>query len=422
MFAFDPSGNAKGRLLPPDVPFRFFAAAIVSNVLAWLAFLVFCEEALQGLSLAATGALHLATLGVLATTAVGASFQLLPVATKRPVRSVALCKLTFWLLVPGTALFAAGLVSGIPRLAEAGGGLAALGLLLYLGLLIDNLRAVADLPQVTRHAWVAVASLGLLVLLGVTLAANLAHGFLGERTGIALAHGILAAYGFMGMMVMGLSYILIPMFALAPAPSPAQALLSARLGGAAVMLAALGALADLRALLALAALLGLGAFAVYLRAMKSVISQRMRRQMGFFFKPIFAGWFFIAVSLLIGLLLALGALPPAMGPLFAFALVAGGLVTFLLGVLQRIMPFLASMHCAGPNGRTPTLSQLADERLVKAHFWIHLAALILVFAGLAHGWIWPLKIGSALGLLGALVFAAFALDLWRRARNHKRSA
>jgi hypothetical protein len=421
MFAFDPSGNAKGRLLPPDVPFRFFGAAILFNALAWLAFLLASDEASQGLSMAAAGALHLATLGVLATTAVGASFQLLPVATMRPVRSIRLCKLTFWLLIPGVLLFAAGLLLGNSHLAEAGGGLAGLALLLFLGLLIDNLRAVKDMPQVVRHAWVAAAALGLLVVLGMVLAANLMHGFLGgSRTAFALAHGLLAAYGFMGMMLMGLSYILIPMFALAPAPEKAPALRSAFAGGAAVALGAVGALAGAQALLVLASLLGLIAFALYLRNMKAMIDQRMRKQLGIFFRPIFAGWFLIAASLIIGFLLALGVLSASHGPLFVFALV-GGLTTFLLGVLQRIMPFLASMHCAGPSGRTPTLSQLSCDRLAKAFFALHLAALVLVFAGLAHGWGLALRAGAALGLAAALVFIVFALDLWRRASRHKRA-
>ena len=77
------------RLLPMSIPFRFFGAAIVFHVLAWLAVLAGAQQLPRfagglGWPLAA---LHLVTLGVLVMTALGASLQLLPVATRQPVRS-----------------------------------------------------------------------------------------------------------------------------------------------------------------------------------------------------------------------------------------------------------------------------------------------------------------------------------------------
>ena len=83
-------GGAKSRLLPRSIPFRFFAAAAVFHVMMWLGLLIGADEAASfrgglGTTLASV---HLLTLGILTTTAIGASVQLLPVATGGPLRAV----------------------------------------------------------------------------------------------------------------------------------------------------------------------------------------------------------------------------------------------------------------------------------------------------------------------------------------------
>ena len=75
-----------------------------------------------------------------------------------------------------------------------------------------------------------------------------------------------------------------------------------------------------------------------------------------------------------------------MATLFGLALIAGWLLTFLLGILQRIVPFLASMHAARRRRRQeppPTPSALTAERPLAIHFACHLAALALLALGVA---------------------------------------
>ena len=77
---------ARSRLLPMSLPFRFFGAAAAFQLAAWAVLLVFCAEVISfegGLG-PIFAALHLVTLGVLATAAIGATLQLLPVATRQP--------------------------------------------------------------------------------------------------------------------------------------------------------------------------------------------------------------------------------------------------------------------------------------------------------------------------------------------------
>ena len=116
--------GARSRLLPASVTLRYFGAAVAFHVLGWLALLDGAGDLLRFAAYGGLGpalaALHLITLGVLTMTAVGATLQLLPVATRQPVRSLAAVKLAWWLLAPGVALFALGATAYRPALLGIG--------------------------------------------------------------------------------------------------------------------------------------------------------------------------------------------------------------------------------------------------------------------------------------------------------------
>jgi hypothetical protein len=252
--------GAKDRLLPPSIPFRFFVAAVVFHLLAWALLLVGNEGALgftggQGMILAA---LHLITLGTLAMSAMGAAIQLLPVATRRPLGPVWAIKLMFILYAPGVALLAGGLAHSTPWAQYGGAALSVAGLGLFGGLVGANLRNVNDLPGITRHAWLAVASLAGLAALGLALILDFTAGFLPDHTAAAAAHAVLAGYGFMGMLALGFSYVLIPMFVLGSAIPDAVGKRTALLSGLGLALGAGGSLAVMGIVAALGILVGLG--------------------------------------------------------------------------------------------------------------------------------------------------------------------
>ncbi len=417
MMIIDPSQNAAGRLLPPDIPFRFFGTAIFFHILAW-AVLALNAASADGLSWPVLAALHLITLGVLAMVAAGASFQLLPVATKRTVRAPVLCRVTYWLMTGGVALFAAGLVFGLSVLVAVGGGVAALGLLVMAILLVDNLMGVEDMPIVTGHAWIAALSLVAVEVLGGLLAINLSLGFLDNRSSLMLAHGILAAFGFMGMLAQGFSTILLPMFALSFAPSQRLGKGALLCNGLGLLFAVTGALIEEPSLLALGGVLGICGMGILAWSLAATYRKRMRKRTGFFFLPIWMGVAAGPLAILCGLA-ALFDLFANAGALFVWMAVAGWLLTFLMGVLQRIMPFLASMHSATAKGRTPLLSQLMSEGWAKAHFALHLTAVLCVGAGFLLGSVPLVQAGALFGLAGALSFAGYGVELFKRVRRFR---
>ena len=404
---------SRSRLLPMSLPFRYFGAAAAFQLLAW-GFLFYSHEDL--LSFAGGlgpvfGALHLLTLGVLTMSAIGATLQLLPVATRQPVRTPWAVKLTWWLLVPGTVLFAGGAATYRLEAMGIGAMLAVLALLVYGVLLAKNLLGARGMKVVVAHGWAALACLVALAATGLAIVGRYEHGWDIDYAALRQAHLVLAAYGFMGLLAFGLSTFLLPMLAVAAAPS-------ARVTQAVLLLACMGiALGTFGAPLA-GALAGLAAACTHVFVMERSLRARLRRPAGASYLLVRVSWACLIASLALAALMALDRAPASAPLLFGLLLVPGWLLTFLLGVLQRIVPFLASVHASSAARGTPVISALTPLRLLAVHRVLHLTALAALLAGAALGASWLAAIGAAAGLAAAALFASFFVFVLVKVRHH----
>jgi len=306
------------------------------------------------------------------------------------------------------------------------GGSAVIGALLPFGVLLAlNLAGAQGMPGVVLHGWGALAALALLLASAAALLALwLGRPWLGGTVARAL-HLVAAAFGVMGLLALGLSYILLPMFALAPVPAQRQqlaagatALLALALGLAAAVAAPLPLLPPL--LRAAAAATGGLALAWHLVLMRRVLATGMRRDLGRSLRLMQLGWACAALALLLALAMAVaamhGAPVAAQGRALGVLLLVGWLLllSFLLGVLQRVLPFLASLHAARGQRRPPTPSALTLDRALAWHARAHAAALVLLLAAAFAGHPWLVAAAAAVGLAGALAFALFFGVLLRR--------
>ncbi|MBX6368576.1 MAG: hypothetical protein IRZ04_11380 [Rhodospirillales bacterium] len=409
-------GGAKSRLLPASIPFRFFAAAVAAHVLLWIALFAGSAEVPRFVGGLGTplAAVHLLTLGMLAMTAIGAAFQLLPVATKQPMASQGAMRLTSWLFIPGVALLVVAMATRAIYLLAAGALLATLGLLLFAGLVAHNLWRVKGMGLVVAHGRAALAALVLVAAIGFVLAADYHHFWGIDHARTALAHFILGAFGFMGMLALGFSYVLVPMFALSPAPSAPLGYGALAAASAGILLSVAGAFAASPMLLLSGALAGLLATLLHFEALRRSLTRRMRKRLGLSFILVRGAWVLLPASLALGAALAAGAPVPNGATLFGFLALFGWLLTFVLGILQRIMPFLGSMHATRPGGKPPLVSELTLERPLQAHAVAHGLALTAVGAGIVLDTPALVAVGSLLGVAGALAFAWFALGVVRR--------
>jgi hypothetical protein len=401
-------GNAaRSRLLPMSLPFRYFGAAAAFQLGAWALLFFASSELIQfeiGLG-PVFAALHLLTLGVLAMSAIGATLQLLPVATRQPVRALWAVRLQWWLFVPGTLLFAGGGAAYRPDLLGAGAMLVILGLSIYAVLLAKNLLGARGMRVVVAHGWAALACLVALAATGLALVGRYEHGWAIDHEALRTAHLVLATFGFMGLLAIGLSGFLLPMLAVAPPPPPRVAYAVLGLALAGIAMGSLG--------LALpGALAGLAAALLHVASMERSLRARLRPKLEPSFLLVRVSWAcLIACLALAALGFPGGALP------FVIALVPGWLLTFLLGVLQRIVPFLASVHASASDRGTPIIAALTPARLLAAHRLLHLAALALLVAAALTGKAALAAAGAACGLAGAALFSAFFVFVLCKVRH-----
>lgn len=410
-------GGAKGRLLAPSIPFRFFATALVFQCLAWLA-LLWAAPAVPGFAGGLgwpLAALHLFTLGVLVMTALGASLQLLPVASRQAVSATQWPYDLVWSLFTGGVLgLTSGMASAAPLLLAGGALAVASALLIYLFLLARNLRGAKGMRLVIVHGWAACLSLLILLASGLSLVGAYNGVALLDRQSAVGLHVSFAGYGFMGLLVMGFSYILVPMFALADNPAPRWAKLSLVLALLALGLAALlslGAVAPLYWRWCIAA--GILAFLIHLALMLHALRTGLRQRLAKPFVLVRLGWAGLGASLVAALALDFQVLGRP-GPSLFGVLLVGGLLTVLLGMLSRIVPFLASMHAGAGMRRPPTASKLTAQRPLDLHFYSHVAALLLLLTALLQDSVWLVRASAALGLVGAIAYGIFFATTWRR--------
>jgi hypothetical protein len=162
-----------------------------------------------------TAFVHVNTLGVIASTMIGASYQLLPVVLGVPLHSVRLARLSWWLLVPGMLLFIGGLSTRLTALTALGGTLAFGALALYLVVVVGTLARERRPGLVSWHVAAAAVGLAWAVIAGLLLALSKRYAFLGELTLPALAaHATLMLGAWVTPMLMGVSYRLVGMFTL----------------------------------------------------------------------------------------------------------------------------------------------------------------------------------------------------------------
>jgi hypothetical protein len=95
-------------------------------------------------------------------------------------------------------------------------------------------------------------------------------------------------------------------------------------------------------------------------------------------------------------------------------LVGGWLLSLVLGMLQRILPFLAAIHAAKAARRIPKVSELGAGLLLRTQAACHVTALAAVGTGMVLDLEGLIRGGALAGAAGAAAFIIYALDLYLR--------
>jgi MFS family permease len=279
--------------------------------------------------------------------------------------------------------------------------------------LIAALRALIGVPSSSptiRGIKLALLALAVVVSLGFVMALALAQGWALPLPPLADLHAGWGLAGWAGILLTSIAYVVVPMFQLTPG-YPARPSWWYPLAILALLLLWSGAvLVDLPSLVrisqALAALVGL-AFAVLTLRLQG---KRRRARADVTYRY----WQLGLLSSIFALFMLLtAAIWPAASDLqgwtilFGILLIAGGFLSFIIGMLYRILPFLSWLHLQNlGQAKVPApsmnkiLPSLDMERQMKAYA---LTLPLLLAAALWPNW---------LSRLAGLAFAMACAWLW----------
>lgn len=405
-------GAPAGALAPSiGLPLRFVLAGVLS-LLVGTALLIARPDILATYhyNQYVVATTHLFVLGFMGSIVMGAMYQLVPVALETRLYSERLGRWQFVLHLIGFA----GMVAmfWVWNLKQVGhfGSVLAVGVALFAYNILRTLRQVPRWNVVAIGIASAIVWLSLGVLAGLAVAAAkctyestglaahplvaplvtaLRHlaGFLNRFDPMASmhAHAHLGGLGFFVMMIVAVSYKLVPMFALSEVQNERRALASVVLLNASLagLFFTILLQSPWKLGFGLLAVLGLGVYIVELRA---ILQARKRRRLDWGLK-----YFLTALGLLIpvaalGVLLAWPGLPVTqfttqLENVYGFLALVGVIAFAILGFLHKIVPFLVWYHAYSPRvGRTkvPSLAGLYWEGLQVAGYWLYLAGLAVV--------------------------------------------
>lgn len=401
---------------PLSVPLRFFLTAPLFSLAAALLLFWKGPEALVSrwspLTLTLT---HLLTLGFLAMSMIGSLVQIMPVVAgievprPRLTASVVHLFLTF-----GTATLAAGFWLEATALFKTALPLLLSAFAWLLGACIHGLWCASDNSATIKAIRLALAALAITVSLGMAAASAFAWPLplpLMQITDLHAAWGLL---GWVGLLIIGVAYQVVPMFQVTPVYPQ---LVTRRLASALFILltgwsAAVAIWPDQPAwgrMLPFALICcGLAAFSL---ATLYLLRQRKRPKPDattMFWRTGLISLLLCAVLGITGELLPQVSAAPSYPFMIGILFIVGFAYSVINGMLYKIVPFLVWYHLQsripGGCGKVPNVKQIVPDHAAEKQFGAYLAALVLLIAAT----LWP----DGLARPAALVFGISSCWLW----------
>ena len=370
---------------PFAAPLRFFLTAPFFGLLAGL--LIVWEGPSLLVSRWTPGALaatHLLTIGFMLQTMLGALIQILPVVAginlANPLR------VARWLhggLSSGALLLVAGFLFGQPDALASAAIVLGLTLASFLMVIMPPLLRARSSSPTVRGLKLAMLGLAGTVVLGVVLALALAWGWPLPLIALADLHAAwgLGAWG--GVLLAAIAYVVVPMFQLTPGYQARLSwwlpvLIFACIGFWSVSLIfelpLLGQAAQV-----VASLLGLVFCVITLRLQFK--RRRARADATYRYWQLGLSCAIIALfSALTVVLWSTVANSNEWPLLFGILLVAGGFISFIVGMLYKIVPFLAWLHLQNLGQSkvpAPAMNKILGEKAMHRQMLCHLLAIAL---------------------------------------------
>jgi hypothetical protein len=395
------------------LPFSFILFSIIALVLSQI-LLLFNGQMMANGSFRIPpiwSAAHLLVLGWALMVAMGAMYQLVPVAFLTDIWSEKFGFIQFFITAFGIAWFA-GMLYWSPQNALLPGVLMLLGILMFLFQMFMTLRTLAKPNILTAFVGSALVCLFFTIFMGITLIFSLNTGFGAEYyQAIFKSHILLGITGWFTLLIFGFSYKMVPMFSLSHGFPMVQAKYVYGFYVSGLVITLLSFFNDNATLLKLGTLLLLIGFSIFSWHITIIVKKRLKKKLD---KP----FTFSLIAIGLGNLIHFAAFiilwnkqfPTLIGP-FIYLYLLLWIVLSIIGYLYKIVPFLWWTYKYSKEigkQKVPTLKEMMNEKIVIPLFTLFILSVVIVFLAIVLKTVILFNIGQ---IILSIVFIVIAFSI-----------
>ncbi|MEH7437165.1 hypothetical protein V7182_06675 [Neobacillus drentensis] len=354
---------------------------------------------------------HLLVLGWALMAAMGAMYQLVPVAFLTKIWSEKFGFIQFAITASGILSFS-GMLYWAPQNALIPGSLTLLGIMMFLFQMYMTLKKQAKPNILTAFVGTALVCLFITIILGITMIYSLKTGFgAAYYQSIFKSHLLMGVTGWFTLLIFGFSYKMVPMFSL----SHGFPMIHARFvyglytGGLVTLLTSF--FMDNHILIKMGFFLLLAGFSVFSYHISIIIKKRLKKKLD---KP----FTFALVAIGLGNILHLAAfilvwtkaITTLAGP-FIYCYLFLWVVLSIIGYLYKIVPFLWWTYKYSKEiGKkaVPSLKDMMNEKIVVPLFLFFILSVLVIFVS----FVLKVTILFTIGQMAlSVVFIVFAVSI-----------
>jgi hypothetical protein len=402
--------HSKGNETNIKLPFSFIAFSMLALILSQVLLLLNGDLLLTGTFRlpAIWSAAHLFVLGWALMVAMGAMYQLVPVAFLTPIWNEKFGFVQFFITASGIVLFAAALYVR-PLDALIPGIVTLTGILLFLVQMFMTLKSQAKPNILTLFVGSALLSLLATITLGIMLVLSMKTGFASDYYHVIFkSHILLGTAGWFSLLIFGFSYKMVPMFSLAHGYTmkPAFYVFLVYFSGMTSLISSffLGS----PTLEMLGIFLLFAGFAIFSWHVKKIIDKRVKKKLD---RPFMFALFAIVCGAVIHLAAVVSSassmLSKMSGPIIFLYFIAW-IAFSIIGYLYKIVPFLWWTHKYSKEigkQKVPSLKDMIDEKMALPLFLMFIVGAVSLTASFAAKLLFLFYIGQGLILVAAILFS-----------------
>lgn len=377
---------------PEDIPFRYLFTGPFFGVIAGIFLLAYGDRLfITGWSLKTAALVHTMTLGWLALIMIGAFYQMVPVLVGGHVPGLFVSRNNYFILVGGIVCLLGGFNFWIVPLLYVAAILISIGISLFVGQLLYALFRVKALKPVVWALRLSVISLAVTMIFGI-LMIGMMYGWWQidiDRAIFKNIHMTTGLIGWIGFLLFGVAFHVIPMFYLTEAfpEKVSKWILWLMFYGVNQLI--VGFILTLQSdYLLLCAVPIFIAIFLFVFQVAKLIYQRQRKLVDSTLRFWQLGLFNLVAAFVI-LPFAFYRIDETFSYLFAVIFIIGFAVAITNGMLYKVVPFLIWLHRFSSlvgKIKTPTMKEIMPDAPARKQFYLFVICLILLILSS----IWPI--------------------------------